>query len=218
MSLTRLRRLLSSLSLSLLLAAVPAGLAWSATAEEGRHYALIDGGAPWQPAKPGRIEVAEVFAYWCGHCARMQPQLDAWKARQGKDVQLVYVPLPSGRDDAFARGFFAVQAAGATAKVHGRLFDAVHKAQAVPKNPSIAELAAWYGQQGLDAKRLAAAMQAPALADRLAAARQFAIRSGVEGTPTLIVDGRYRILGNSLAELLQNTDTVIAHVRATRRR
>jgi thiol:disulfide interchange protein DsbA len=216
---TRLRRLLSSLSLLLLLASVPAGLAWSAPpVEEGRHYALLEGGTPWQTAKPGRIEVAEVFAYWCGHCARLAPLLETWKARQARDVQLVYLPLPSGRDDAFARGFFAVQAAGATGKVHARLFEAVHQAHTVPKNPSIEELAAWYAQQGLDGKRLASAMQAPELADRLAAARQFAIRSGVEGTPTLIVDGRYRILGDSMAELLRNTDAVIAHVRANRRR
>ena len=214
---TRLRRLLSLVTLVLLAAALPVGATWSAPVQEGRHYALVEGGAPWQPAKGGRIEVAEVFAYWCGHCARLAPRLEDWKRRQAKDVQLVYVPLPSGRDDAFARGFFAVQAAGAGDRVHVRLFEAVHQAQAVPKNPTIGELAAWYGQQGLDVRRLQAAMQAPALADRLAAARQFAIRSGVEGTPTLIVDGRYRILGDSMAELLDNTDAVIAHVRATRR-
>lgn len=215
---TSVRRLFASLSLCLLLVAVPTGVAWSATpVEAGRHYALVEGGSPWQPAKAGRIEVAEVFAYWCGHCARLQPALEAWKARQAKDVQLVYVPLPSGRDDALARGFFAVQEAGATAKVHARLFQAIHQAQTVPKNPTVEELAGWYAQQGLDGKRLGAAMRAPALADRLAAARQYAIRSGVEGTPTLIVDGRYRILGGSLAELLENTDAVIAHVRAQRR-
>lgn len=203
------RRLL----LALLLMLAPLAVAAPPPAVEGRDYAVIDGGAPWQPAK-GRIEVAEVFAYSCGHCARFQPMLDAWKRRQPKDVSVRYVPLPYGRDDALARGFFATRSAGALDRVHARLFRAVHTEHALPRNPTIDELAAWYGQQGLDAAKLRAAMADPALADRLAAARQFALRSGVEGTPTLIVDGRYRILGDSLEALLRNADAVIAQVRS----
>ena len=191
-------------------------LAWSAPAVEGRDYALIEDGAPYQPLA-GRIEVAEVFAYWCDHCARFQPMVEAWQRKLPKDVRLSYVPLPSGREDAFARGFFATQAAGALAKVHAPLFVAVHDEQSVPRNPSIDELSAWYGQRGLNAAKLRAAMASPGLADRLADARQFAVRSGVEGTPTLIVNGRYRILGRSLEELLRNADAVIAQLRTPAR-
>lgn len=200
---------------ALVIALLPV-LAWSAPAVEGRDYALIEDGAPYQPLA-GRIEVAEVFAYWCDHCARFQPMVEAWQRKLPKDVRLSYVPLPSGRDDAFARGFFATQAAGALAKVHAPLFVAVHDEQLVPRNPSIDELSAWYGQRGLDAAKLRAAMASPALADRLAEAHQFAMRSGVEGTPTLIVNGRYRILGRSLEELLRNADAVIAQLRTPAR-
>lgn len=200
---------------ALVIALLPV-LAWSAPAVEGRDYALIEGGAPYRPLA-GRIEVAEVFAYWCDHCARFQPMVEAWQRKLPKDVRLSYVPLPSGRDDAFARGFFATQAAGALAKVHAPLFVAVHDEQLVPRNPSIDELSAWYGQRGLDAAKLRAAMASPALADRLAEAHQFAVRSGVEGTPTLIVNGRYRILGRSLEELLRNADAVIAQLRTPAR-
>lgn len=200
---------------ALVIALLPV-LAWSAPAVEGRDYALIEDGAPYQPLA-GRIEVAEVFAYWCDHCARFQPMVEAWQRKLPKDVRLSYVPLPSGRDDAFARGFFATQAAGGLAKVHAPLFVAVHDEQSVPRNPSIDELSAWYGQRGLDAAKLRAAMASPALADRLAEAHQFAVRSGVEGTPTLIVNGRYRILGRSLEELLSNADAVIAQLRTPAR-
>ncbi len=200
---------------ALMIALLPV-LAWSAPAVEGRDYALIEDGAPYQPLA-GRIEVAEVFAYWCDHCARFQPMVEAWQRKLPKDVRLSYVPLPSGRDDAFARGFFATQAAGGLAKVHAPLFVAVHDEQLVPRNPSIDELSAWYGQRGLDAAKLRAAMASPALADRLAEAHQFAVRSGVEGTPTLIVNGRYRILGRSLEELLRNADAVIAQLRTPAR-
>jgi thiol:disulfide interchange protein DsbA len=200
---------------ALVIALLPV-LAWSAPAVEGRDYALIEDGAPYQPLA-GKIEVAEVFAYWCDHCARFQPMVEAWQRKLPKDVRLSYVPLPSGRDDAFARGFFAVQDAGALAKAHAPLFAAVHDEQSVPRNPSIDELSAWYGQRGLDATKLRAAMASPSLADRLADAHRFAVRSGVEGTPTLIVNGRYRILGRSLEELLRNADAVIAQLRTPAR-
>lgn len=200
--------------LLLVLALVPA-LAWSAPAVEGRDYVLIEGGTPYQPLA-GKIEVAEVFAYWCNHCARFQPLLDSWKRKLPRDVRLTYVPLPSGSNDAFARGYFATQANGTLARVHAPLFAAIHESKTLPSNPSIDELSAWYGQQGLNAAKLKAAMENPKLADKLADARRFAVRSGVEGTPTLIVNGRYRILGASMDEILANADAVIAQLRAAR--
>ncbi len=198
---------------AMLLALLPAHAA--APAVEGRDYVLIEGGAPYRPLD-GKIEVVEVFAYWCEHCARFQPMVDAWKRRLPRDVRFTALPLPSGRDDAFARGFFAAQAAGKLDKVHAPLFVAVHQQQTVPRNPSIDELAAWYGQQGLDAKKLRAAMAAPALGEKLGEAYRYAQRSGLEGTPTLIVNGRYRILGRSLEEYLANADAVIAQLRGGR--
>lgn len=209
------RRVLALLLLTAGLLLAPMA-AFAAPPVEGRDYALIEDGQSWQP-QSGGIEVAEVFAYACHHCASFQPMLDAWKRKQPKDVRLAHVPLPYGRDDAFARGFFATRTARSFDRVHAELFRAVHEAQALPRNPSIDELAAWYGAQGLDATQVRAAMADPALAERLAAAHQFAVRSGVEGTPTLIVDGRYRILGGSMEALLRNADAVIAQVRASRR-
>jgi protein dithiol oxidoreductase (disulfide-forming) len=207
--------MLRALALVLSLALMPIA-ARAAAPVEGRHYASVEDGKPLAPS-PGRIEVVEVFAYWCDHCARFAPMLEAWKARQAKDVRLAYLPLPSGRNDPLARGFFATQDAGALGKVHGPLFEAMHGSGSMPRNPSIDELAAYYGQRGLNAAKIKAAMEQPALADRLAAARQFALRSGVEGTPTLVIDGRYRILGRTLEEYLANADAVIAHIREGKR-
>lgn len=204
----------------LLLALLPGALlaAPAAPPVEGVDYAVIEGGQPWRPLEGRtRIEVAEVFAYWCGHCARFQPRLDAWKRTLPADVRLAYVPLPSGREDVFARGFFASQAAGALARTHAPLFVAVHDTQSVPRNPSVDELAGFYAGHGLDAARMKRAMERPALAEQLAAARGFAVRSGVEGTPTLIVNGRYRVLGRTFDDTLRIADALIARLRASRR-
>ena len=41
------------------------------------------------------------------------------------------------------------------------------------------------------------------------------VDSGVEGTPTVIVDGKYRVLGKSYEDVLRITDALIAQERAT---
>ena len=46
--------------------------------------------------------------------------------------------------------------------------------------------------------------------------QQFMVRSGVGGTPTLVVDGKYRVLGRSYEDMLRITDALIARERAAR--
>lgn len=182
----------------------------------GTDYQAVENGAPYAPVA-GKIEVAEVFAYWCHHCANFEPRLDAWKSKLPKDVRVTYVPLPAGPGDPFARGFFAAQAAGKLDVTHAATFRAVHAEHSLPRNPTIDELASFYGHLGLDAARLKADMESAALAGKLKAAHEFAVRSGVEGTPTLIVNGKYRVTGRTLDEALRIADHLIARERAAAR-
>src|SRR5690606_41904131 len=87
--------------LVLLLAWVP-GAAAATQPQEGTDYVRIEA-APWAP-RPGRIEVPEVFAYTCPHCAHFEPMLREWKRRPGKGVDLVPVPpARNGPTDAWPR-------------------------------------------------------------------------------------------------------------------
>ncbi|WP_147653348.1 thiol:disulfide interchange protein DsbA/DsbL [Vulcaniibacterium gelatinicum] len=206
-------RFLRSLLLGLCLwLPLPAALAAPVA---GTDYVEIEGGAPFQP-QPGTLEVAEVFAYWCGHCAAMQPKLEAWKRTLPRDVRVTYVPLPGGRDDMLARGFFVAERLGALPRVHAATYRAIHEQQSLPRNPTADEMAAFYAGFGLDAAKVRAALLDPALADQLARARRFAIESGVEGTPTLVVAGRYRVLGRTLDDSLRIAGELVAMLRTRR--
>ena len=67
----------------------------------------------------------------------------------------------------------------------------------------------------VDAGDFAATMQSFGTDAKLKRAAQFIQRSGVDGTPTLIVDGKYRVTGgNTYAEMLQITDQLIQKERA----
>ena len=66
--------------LLLALAWLPGAALAQSTPQAGRDYVEIPGGQAWA-ARPGRIEVAELFGYTCPHCAHFEPLLAQWKQR-----------------------------------------------------------------------------------------------------------------------------------------
>lgn len=203
----------AALSFVLLLSA-PAG---AAGPQVGRDYLEIPGGQPFDAA-PGRIEVAEVFGYTCSHCARFEPLLAEWKAKLPEDVAFVAVPAPfGGYWVPYARAYYAAEAHGLAERTHADMFRALHERQALPiMNATPAEIAGFYAGYGADPKAFAATMAGAAVDARLDAARAFIRRSGIDATPSLVVAGRYLVLGNSFQALLDNADAVIALERARR--
>jgi len=183
------------------------------TPQAGRDYVEIAGGKPWA-AKPGRIEVAEVFGYSCPHCAHLEPLLKAWKGKQAGDVDFVAVPAAFGGSwDTWARAYYAASSLGLLARTHDAVFAAVHEQGALPRNPSAQELAAFYAGYGVTADRFRAALADPKVDEQVRRAAAFAQASGLEGTPTLIVAGRYRVLGHSFEDMLRITDWLVARER-----
>ncbi|ATD66653.1 thiol:disulfide interchange protein [Luteimonas chenhongjianii] len=179
----------------------------------GKDYVEIAGGQPFASA-PG-IEVAEVFAYWCGHCAAFDPLVNAWKARLPADVNFVAVPAVFNDQDHFPRAFYASETMGTLDQTHTPTFNAIHIDGKLRPNADPAAIAAFYGTLGIDQARFASTMQSFAVNANLGRARQFASRSGVEGTPSMIVNGKYRVIGGtSLEDILRITDHLVAMERA----
>lgn len=182
---------------------------------EGVDYAVIADGQPWQ-ALDGKIEVVEVFSYGCVHCFHFQKHVDAWRAKAPRDVRFTYLPAAFSAGDNFARGFFVAQDQRLDARSHHAVFSAVHETSVLPRSgASIDAIAAFYVSQGARSQaRFAAAMASPATDEKLNAARAFAARSGVEGTPTLIINGRYRVMGRRMEDILAVADQLIERERA----
>ncbi|GHA78512.1 thiol:disulfide interchange protein DsbA/DsbL [Cognatilysobacter bugurensis] len=183
---------------------------------EGTDYVRIEGGAPYAPA-PGTIEVAEVFGYTCPACAQFESLLNAWKAKLPVDVRVRYVPAPFGGPwIPYARAYFAGEALGVSARTHPRVFRALHESGELPRNPTADELAAFYAGLGVPAARFNAAYAAPSVDAQLARARTFIERSGVEGTPALVINGKYRVIGTSYQDMLRIAEHLVARERAAR--
>jgi thiol:disulfide interchange protein DsbA len=177
-------------------------------------YELIEDGLRLAPAD-GRIEVVEVFAYTCGHCANFQPLVDAWLRKLPDDVRFTYLPTAYDPNDAYARSYFAAESLGVLKRIHGEAFIAIHRNQSLPpRGATASEMAAFAAEHGADPDRFLAAMASAETDARMAAARTFAVRNGVYGTPTLVINGKYRVQGRTLSDTLRIADQLIARERA----
>lgn len=184
---------------------------------EGSDYVTIDQGQPYAPLR-GRIEVVEVFGYWCPHCAEFQPALSTWTRAQPADVRFTTVPAVFTAGDVLARAYFAAEHFGMLPRLHETIYRAIHVDATLPRDPSVDEMAGWFGQHGLDSAKAKAYMLSPAVDAKLEYARQFALRSGVEGTPTLIINGRYRITARTHEDGLRTASALIDSLRIAPRR
>lgn len=208
-----MRALLLSLALLLTTALAPAQAQRALPGlTEGVQYRYVDDGQPYRALPPGMVEVAEVFAYTCPHCAHFSPMLEAWAKQLPAHARLVLVPGVFDRDDPWPRVFFAAQAAKSLPVLHPRLFAAIHETGELPRNADVAQILAFASRvQGSNASALKTALADDAkLLPQLRQAYEFGVRSQVEGTPSLIVAGRYVILGNSYENLLGNARAVVA--------
>jgi thiol:disulfide interchange protein DsbA len=139
----------------------------------------------------GGIEVAEVFAYTCIHCANLQPTINAWKPTLASDVRFRYVPGAfGGPSDNFARGFFAAETMGLLDKTHDGVFKAFFVERKF-QTGSPEEIADHYASQGANREAFLSTMNSFAVTAKVNRARQFALRTNVQATPTMIINGKY---------------------------
>jgi thiol:disulfide interchange protein DsbA len=187
------------------------------TAAAGSDYVVIQGGQPYDPLN-GKIEVVEVFNFICPACARFEPLLNAWKKTLPADVRLTYVPADfNAQWHIYAQAFLVADAMGLDARTHDAVFNAIHIEHSLPSEtdpPDARKVAAFYARHGVDAKQFIDAMSSFAVDAKLKRARQFMLAAGVEGTPTVIVNGKYRVTGKSDEDVLRITNQLIAQERA----
>jgi len=195
--------------------AAPAGPA----PEAGVDYVEIEGGKPFAAVK-GKVEVVEVFGYTCPHCAHFEPQVAAWRAKQPADVNFVPLAAPfGGYWNPYAQAFYTAQSMKLLGKTHEAMFSALHEQHRLPiQNASTDEIAGFYAQYGANRQAFAAAMAGPATAKAMERAKAFIMAAGVDGTPSLVVAGKYRVTTQKgFDDMLRVADHLVARERAGKR-
>ncbi|UWX04143.1 thiol:disulfide interchange protein DsbA/DsbL [Pseudoxanthomonas sp. NC8] len=183
----------------------------------GVDYVEIANGQAFQPT-PGKIEVAEVFGYTCPHCARFDPDFQAWKARQPADVAAIQVPAAfGGYWTPYARAFYAAEALGVLPQSHDAMFAAIHLQHSLPVNANVTaeQIAPFYAQYGVDAKRFADTFNSFGVDAKINRAKQFAVKTKIESTPSVVVNGKYTVSVDQqgFGKMLDTVDWLVARER-----
>lgn len=204
-------------ALPALLALIITSLAHAQDWKEGTNYfPVIPAQHTNVPA--GKIEVAEIFSYACPFCAQVNPLIQQLKKSLPGNAQLVFVPASfNAYEDwpMFQRATCTAQTLGIFDRTHDAMFDAVWKtgelAISDPKTkalksrlPTIEDTARYYNHiSGIAIDKFLAASKSFSVDVAMRRSDALVFAYHVDSTPTLIVNGKYRITGQSAGGMPQ---------------
>ncbi|MBT8046901.1 MAG: thiol:disulfide interchange protein DsbA/DsbL [Xanthomonadales bacterium] len=162
--------------------------------QEGLHYFLIEGA----PAVTGdTIKLEEAFSYLCTHCNTFDPYLENWKKRKPDYVEFRRIPVVFGREswELYARGYVTAQMMDVSEQAHSALMDRIWKEKNMIR--SMDELATFYSQFDLDKEKFLSTSRSFAVDGKLRKDQLLVQAYGIRGTPSLVLNGKYRIAGSA---------------------
>ncbi|PKG57808.1 disulfide bond formation protein DsbA [Shewanella sp. Choline-02u-19] len=170
---------------------------------EGVDYVKISGIPEAQ--KP---VIREFFSYNCGHCYKQDPLFEKTAHLLENDIQFERTPVGAGRTSWILsqEAYYLAQKFSVTKQVHGSIFSRIHEKGDAFTRPD--QLKSFFVSQGLDAKKIDAAMNS---ADAKLALMNYdtqAQLAEIRGVPSLVVNGQYLIKAQpqspeALAELIK---------------
>ncbi len=173
---------------------------------EGKQYFLID---PAQPTShPGKIEVTEVFSYGCPACNGFHSTVDQIARSLPSNAVMNYLAAAFRPDEnwpMYQRAFYAAQSLKLIDKTHDKMFDAVWKSGELSTYdlkgsklkpqaawPKIEDVAKFYAAYGVSAEEFTGIANSFAVNTQIKRADELMKAYGVDSTPTMIINGKYR--------------------------
>jgi len=189
---------------------------------EGVNYFLVEPARPTSLPK-GKVEVTEVFSYACPACNLFQPTMHKLKQSLPPNVVVDYLPAafnPSEDWPMFRLAYCTAQVLGVADKTHDAMFEAVwtsgelavidpatHAVKA--RLPSIEDAAQFYNKRaGVPVEKFLSTAKSFAVDVKVRADEDLVQAYRVDRTPTIIVNGKYRLHVESAGGTEQLIDLV----------
>jgi thiol:disulfide interchange protein DsbA len=206
---------MKSLYSALLSAALATGVSAPASSAqtwtEGVNYFLVQPARPTS-VPPGKVEVTEVFSYACPACNVFQPTMH--KLKQSLPANAVVDYLPAAFNTAedwpmFQLAYVTAQVLGVDQQTHDAMFDAVWKGGDLSvtdpstrglksRMPTIEDAAKFYNQHaGVPVEKFVATSKSFSADLKVRSDQDLVMAYKVDRTPTIIVNGKYRLHAES---------------------
>jgi thiol:disulfide interchange protein DsbA len=201
---------------TILVSTVLVALGTAAQADDwvaGKNYSVLPQAQRTNVA-PGKIELMEVFSYGCPACNQFRAVMKKLQTSLPANVQMVYLPAswhPEENWPLMQRAYFAAQALGVADKSHDAVYDAVwtsgelgvtepdsHRLKS--QLPTIDDVAKVYQRvAGVKPVDFVAASKSFGVDLKMRQADNQITAMRVSGTPTLVVNGKYRVNNEGLS-------------------
>lgn len=174
---------------------------------EGVNYFLVQPPRPTSVG-PGKVEVTEVFSYACPACNIFQPTMHKLKQSLPPNAVINYLPAAFNTAEdwpMFQLAYVTAQVLGVDQQTHDAMFDAVWKGGDLSitdpstralksRMPTIEDAAKFYNQKaGVPVDKFVAASKSFSVDLKVRTYQDLIMAYKVDRTPTIIVNGKYRL-------------------------
>lgn len=176
----------------------------------GTHYTILDN--PVRTGDAGKIEVIEAFWYGCPHCFSFEPLIVDWAENIPEDVNFVRFPaMFNSLMKVHAQIYFTAENMDVLDLVHDSIYETLVLENGKLQTES--QIGDLFAESGVAREDFVKSFNSFSVKTKLQQAETNMRNYDLRGTPSMIVNGKYRVMtGESIRtqqEMLQVVDFLI---------
>lgn len=162
----------------------------NANYKAGIDYVVLD--KPVKTTTGEKVEVRELFWYYCQHCFNIEPLVENWL--KSKPNQAQFVRQPAVFSDKWVSGaiyYHVLEQLGEVDKLHNALFNSIH----VEKEAfySSEDFVDWLVERGVDKTKAENAFKSFSVRVKVNKSKLNSNKYKISGVPSFIVAGKYLV-------------------------
>ena len=155
---------------------------------EGKHYMTLQ--SPVETTTGDKVEVRELFWYYCPHCFNIEHTLKPWVENLPEHVK--FIRQPAVFSDRWINGaifYYVLEELGATYSLHDNLFNAIH----LHKTPFSGQndFVNWLEMHGIDRDKANNAFKSASVRLKVSGSKLNTVKYHLKGVPAIIINGKY---------------------------